>query len=144
MPYLFIIINPCQAHISQIPFSMNDRDALKFKADKCLKTIGFMLQSKIPRIHHASELFCTNVGCLKCTRWEKGSNVLFIHFVIFTGHYFMAGVDVIVAEPGNERAAVALAAFVEICLMQQKVILVRFVKRNNTAPKVGILIPCMN
>lgn len=65
------------------------------------------------------------------------------NFVIFTGHYFMAGVDVVVADPGNERAAVALAAFVEICLMQQKVILVRFVKRNNTAPKVGILIPCM-
>ena len=56
-------------------------------------------------------------------------------------HFFMGCVDVIVSEPGDERAGIALTAFVRACIDTKKGIVVRFVKRNNSPPKLGLLIP---
>ena len=55
----------------------------------------------------------------------------------------MGGVDIIIPEPNNQNAAQALAAFVKACtdFDVKKVILVRFVKRNNSPPKFGVLSP---
>lgn len=56
-------------------------------------------------------------------------------------HEFMASVDVVVAYPGKEESARALSAFIHGMHELNKVALVRYVKRANAAPLIGILIP---
>ena len=58
-------------------------------------------------------------------------------------HFFTGSVDVIVPAPGNAAAALALSAFARACATgdAKRGILVRFVKRQNSAPRLGILTP---
>jgi len=53
----------------------------------------------------------------------------------------MSSVDLIVAEPGNESAGLALSALIHGLAELDQVALVRYVKRKNSAPVVGILTP---
>jgi ATP-dependent DNA helicase 2 subunit 2 len=61
-----------------------------------------------------------------------------------SGHYYMAGVDVIVPAPDDPKAAIAIGAFVKTCIDRKEGILVRFVKRQNSAPKLCFLVPFMD
>ncbi len=56
----------------------------------------------------------------------------------------MAGVDAIVPAPDDPKAAVAIEALVHACIDRQEGILVRFVKRQNSAPKLCFLVPFMD
>ena len=92
----------------RVPFSKVDEAVLKYEADKCLQLICFVKREQIPR------------------------------------HVFTEGVDWIVP-PGKvgddpaekeKRAAVALNALAHAMFEQERVAIVRFVKRNKSSPSL--------
>jgi ATP-dependent DNA helicase 2 subunit 2 len=93
---------------SLVPFAKFDEANLKWKADSCLKVIGFTERSRVPR------------------------------------HHYMTTVDCIVSLPSDESAAVALSALIHALAETNRVAIVRFVKRANSAPLLGVLTPRMS
>jgi ATP-dependent DNA helicase 2 subunit 2 len=55
--------------------------------------------------------------------------------------HFIGNAECIVPEPGDEHAAVALAALVRAMLETESVAIIRYVKRNNSVPHLGVLVP---
>ncbi|DBA04493.1 TPA: hypothetical protein N0F65_011041 [Lagenidium giganteum] len=54
---------------------------------------------------------------------------------------FIANTDIMIAEPGNLRAAQALCALVKAMAKMEQVAIARFVPRKNSAPRIVALIP---
>lgn len=97
----------------RVPFSKVDEAVLKYEADKCLQLICFVKREQIPR------------------------------------HVFTEGVDWIVP-PGKagddpaekeKRAAVALNALAHAMFEEERIAIVRFVKRNKGAPSLCAIYP---
>jgi hypothetical protein len=57
-------------------------------------------------------------------------------------HLCLSAADAVVAEPNNPRATAAMAALVEALIATRRVAIVRLVKRERAAPKLGVLGPC--
>eukprot|EP01102_Stenamoeba_stenopodia_P012456 TRINITY_DN3947_c0_g2_i1.p1 TRINITY_DN3947_c0_g2~~TRINITY_DN3947_c0_g2_i1.p1 ORF type:complete len:754 (+),score=228.50 TRINITY_DN3947_c0_g2_i1:208-2469(+) len=71
--------------------------------------------------------------CMQVIGFTKQSNV--------PRHHFMGNVECIVAEPGDESAAVALSALVHALFETESVCIIRYVKRANSIPHLGVLMP---
>jgi len=54
----------------------------------------------------------------------------------------MSNVECIVPLPGDEPAAIAIAALAQALADTNSVAIVRFVKRANSVPQLGVLTPC--
>lgn len=58
------------------------------------------------------------------------------------GHYYVSGVDVVVPPPGDDAGRVGLSALIHALNDTGMVALVRYVKRKNSSPILGVLTPC--
>jgi ATP-dependent DNA helicase 2 subunit 2 len=58
-------------------------------------------------------------------------------------HYFLSSVDVVVPEPDSKSASVGIASLAHALHRTQHVAIVRYVKRKNAAPILGVLTPCI-
>jgi hypothetical protein len=58
------------------------------------------------------------------------------------GNEFMSGVDCVVPAPDNQVASLALSALVHALAHTGRVAIVRYVKRANSPPTLGVLTPC--
>ncbi|POM77727.1 Hypothetical protein PHPALM_4842, partial [Phytophthora palmivora] len=54
---------------------------------------------------------------------------------------FMAGTDIFIAEPGKPHAATCFAALIDAMVELDQVIIARFVRQKNAAPKIMALVP---
>jgi ATP-dependent DNA helicase 2 subunit 2 len=88
-----------------VPFSSIDEQVLSYKAEKCLKLIGFTKSKKVPRF------------------------------------YFMGNTECMVPPPGDQNAAIAFSSLVHALLETDSVAIVRYVKRANSVPYLGVLCP---
>jgi hypothetical protein len=61
---------------------------------------------------------------------------------VVAGNHFMSGVDCIVPDPNSAEASSALSVLVHALLRTKRVAIVRYVKRKNSVPALGVLTPC--
>jgi len=59
-------------------------------------------------------------------------------------HYFMAGVDLVIPNPENDNDIETFTAFVIEMIQTNKVLICRYVSRNNAEPKLVVLTPHMS
>ena len=57
---------------------------------------------------------------------------------------YMSTVDCIIAEPGNELAELAMSSLIHSLYELDKIMVVRYVKRANDRPLIGICTPCIS
>jgi len=75
-------------------------------------------------------------------RSEKGIKILsFVPQKLIPRHHYISTVDCIVAQPGDYTSALGLSALIHACYDTAKVAVVRYVKRQDANPLLGILIP---
>jgi ATP-dependent DNA helicase 2 subunit 2 len=90
---------------SLVPISKTDEVLFKNSEEKCLKTIGFTDNYRVPR------------------------------------NYYMCGVDLVIPNPTNEDDIRAFCAIVQEMHNSNKVMICRYVYRNNADPKLVVLSP---
>ncbi len=74
--------------------------------------------------------------------WKKGMQVLaFVSKDKVGREHFLGSTDIVIAEPDNPEAAVAVSALVRAMIQRQVVALTKYVKRANASPLLGALIP---
>ena len=67
----------------------------------------------------------------------------FCHSSMVPRNHFMSSVDVVVPEPDHAVASLGLSALVHALIRTRRVAIVRYVKRKNAVPVLGVLTPCM-
>ena len=55
----------------------------------------------------------------------------------------MKNCEVLVSKPGDEKAAIALSAFIHGMAETQSVAIVKYIKRKNSEPKLAVLVPAI-
>eukprot|EP00455_Lapot_gusevi_P048048 TRINITY_DN6592_c0_g2_i3.p1 TRINITY_DN6592_c0_g2~~TRINITY_DN6592_c0_g2_i3.p1 ORF type:complete len:729 (-),score=150.15 TRINITY_DN6592_c0_g2_i3:21-2207(-) len=91
-------------------------------------------KEKIPLAEYdLLEIKKSNETCCKVLGFVKASEI--------PRHFCMGGTEIIVAEPGNNQAAIALSSLVHACFEKDRVAVVRYCKRSNWPTYIGYLTP---
>lgn len=121
----------------QVPFSEEDIEQLKYKSDKGIRVLSFVPQKIVPRQHYMAMVdwsdHTDNSSCARRSRSARLAHQPHTLFFLFSSS--------VVAEPGDYSSALALSALIHACYDTAKVAVVRYVKRMNDRPLLGILIP---
>lgn len=118
---------------TQVAVSAADEAAMKFTAEKGLQVIGFTDAASIPRRNNSATTDASLATPL----------TPLLSAVNQTGEHLLSGVDCITAPPGDVNAESGLSAVIHALAESKRVAIVRFVKRKNAAPLLGVLTPCM-
>ena len=126
----------CEIQNERIYYVNDDPD--KKAVDKELITKAYYYGSSLVPVSATDEIRLKNEEpkCLKVIGFTDSFRV--------PRHYFMSGVDIVIPNPTSEEDIQATLALVTEMLKMNKVIIARYVYRNNSQPKLVVLIPHMS
>ena len=126
----------CEVQNERIYYVNDDPD--KKAVEKELITKAYYYGSSLVPISQTDEIRLKNEEpkCLKVIGFTDSFRV--------PRHFFMSGVDIVVPNPTSEEDIIGTTALVKEMLKMNKVIIARYVPRNNSQPKLVVLTPHMS
>ena len=126
----------CEVQNERIYYVNDDPD--KKAVEKELITKAYYYGSSLVPVSQTDEVRLKNEEpkCLKVIGFTDSYRV--------PRHFFMSGVDIVVPNPASEEDIKGTAALVIEMLKMNKVIIARYVPRNNSQPKLVVLTPHMS
>ena len=126
----------CEIQNERIYYVNDDPD--KKAVEKELITKAYYYGSSLVPISQTDEVRLKNEEpkCLKVIGFTDSYRV--------PRHFFMSGVDIVVPNPTSEEDIKGTTALVKEMLKMNKVIIARYVPRNNSQPKLVVLTPHMS
>ena len=126
----------CEVQKERIYYVNDDPD--KKAVEKELITKAYYYGSSLVPISQTDEIRLKNEEpkCLKVIGFTDSFRV--------PRHFFMSGVDIVVPNPTSEEDIIGTTALVKEMLKMNKVIIARYVPRNNSQPKLVVLTPHMS
>ena len=126
----------CEVQNERIYYVNDDPD--KKAVEKELITKAYYYGSSLVPISQTDEIRLKNEEpkCLKVIGFTDSFRV--------PRHFFMSGVDIVVPNPTSDEDIIGTTALVKEMLKMNKVIIARYVPRNNSQPKLVVLTPHMS
>ena len=126
----------CEVQNERIYYVNDDPD--KKAVEKELITKAYYYGASLVPISKTDEVRLKNEEpkCLKVIGFTDSFRV--------PRHFFMSGVDIVVPNPTSEEDIIGTTALVQEMLKLNKVIIARYVYRNNSQPKLVVLTPHMS
>jgi len=126
----------CEVQNERIYYVNDDPD--KKAVEKELITKAYYYGASLVPISQTDEVRLKNEEskCLKVIGFTDSFRV--------PRHFFMGGVDIVVPNPTSPEDIIGVTAFVQEMIKINKVIIARYVYRNNSQPKLCVLTPHMS
>ena len=126
----------CEVHNERIYYVNDDPD--KKAVEKDLITKAYYYGSSLVPVSKTDEVRLKNEEpkCLKVIGFTDSFRV--------PRHFFMSGVDIVVPNPASPEDIKGTTALVSEMIKMNKVIIARYVYRNNSQPKLVVLTPHMS
>ena len=109
-----------------VPVADIDESVLMWSAPKCLQVLGFRPRSDIKRMLPISLLYLYLLHRRKL-------------YYLFSGHHFMDMTDVVIPNKECPDSCTAFAAFVKAMKNSDQVAIVRYIKKDNASPVLGVM-----